>query len=156
MSHSHNVLCRSAADYPVAQLEELVTAGWFGQEELTASVLSEDAEGHWTRVEFRTGTPDTAPPIALMRSVESADVQTSVEETLEETGSVLPEEVAAVLPAARQVIGIELRADRLDDDWWEFADVLQAGLARDLDGLVVVLGEGVYDSALQRVADLSR
>lgn len=155
MSQFHNLFCRSANPYTVEELRELIPAGWFGEGDLELTVAAEAPDGHWREVHLRAVGADGPPPVSLTRDVDPDAVATFTQEVLEEGGGGVSAEATAALQAARQVIGLELRSDAFDDDWWEFLDVVQGDLARQLDAYLVVLGEGIYDQDLQQVADLT-
>jgi hypothetical protein len=72
-----------------------------------------------------------------------------VKEFLDEHGEQVSREMVDFLQSSRQVVSIGIRPGLLDDDVWELLDQTQAFIARRLEGVLAITGDGVYDRNLQ-------
>ncbi|MEU1587019.1 hypothetical protein [Micromonospora sp. NPDC005710] len=145
MSQFHNIFCRSDAPLTASQIAESADESWYGDGDPSFTPPPGD-DLAWRRLEMRL--PGIRRPIIFLRDAGSAETRFYVDAALEEPPGALPPEVADQIRATRQIIGIELWPETLDDDAWELLDIVQAFIARTLDGLLVT-EDGVYDAGLQ-------
>lgn len=53
------------------------------------------------------------------------------------------------IAATRQIVAIEIDRDKLTEDVWGFCDCIEAEIAAQLDGIIFVPDDGIYDMKLQ-------
>jgi hypothetical protein len=145
VSYFLHVFATSESSVPPQDLADAADEAWYGDDELEF-----DLGGAPERILTIT-PPRNDRPITVAAETEPSRVATMVGEQIDEHDG-LPDSVAGKLRRTRQVVSIEIFPDRVDDDVWEMLDVLQAYLARQLDGLVVT-DDGVYDAGLQKIAE---
>ncbi|MBC6460145.1 hypothetical protein [Actinomadura sp. HBU206391] len=144
MSQFHDIFCTSDAPLIPAEIAERAGETWYGDGE-PAFIPDAGDDPAWRRLEMRL--PGIRRPIVFLRNVGPDETRIYVDQALEEAPGFLPPEVTRRLRATRQIIGIELWPETLDDDAWELLDLVQSFIATTLDGLLVT-GDGVYDQRL--------
>ncbi|RKR87027.1 hypothetical protein BDK92_1299 [Micromonospora pisi] len=147
MSQFHNIFCTSDARLTPSEIAERADETWYGDGEPSYSPQPGD-DPAWRRLEMRL--PGIGRPIVFLRNVGAEETQLYVDEALAEPPAPLPPEVAQRIRATRQIVGIELWPESLNDDAWELLDLVQSFIASTLDGLLVT-GDGVYDAGLQPI-----
>ena len=118
---------------------------WYGEADLAFGA------GSGGSVLLTVHLPGGGRPVVVTIEADPAVVTVMVAEQLEEHDAT-PPDVARRLRATRQVVSFEVDLGPVDDDAWGLVDVVQAWLARELDGLVVT-DDGIYDVDLRRLAD---
>ena len=145
MSYFLHVFATSESAVRAQDLADTADEAWYGDDDIDV-----DLGGAPERILTIT-PPGKDRPITVSVETEPARVAMMVGEQIDEHDGI-PDSVAEKLRRTRQVVSIEIFPDRVDDDVWEMLDVLQAYLARELDGLVVT-DDGVYDAGLQKIAE---
>ncbi|WP_033339582.1 hypothetical protein [Catenuloplanes japonicus] len=145
MAQFHNIFCASATSLSRADIADALQGAWYGDGEPTF-VPSPDTTAGWQRLEARL--PGIGRPVTFLRDSDSAAIGELVSEAIGSPPVPLRPETADRLRDTRQIIGIEFMPDGFDDDAWEMLDIVQAFIARQLDGLLFT-SDGVYDAQLQ-------
>jgi len=126
-----------------SELAKIAEEAWYGDDDLKVAT---DTDG----VLLTIALPRGGRPISVQSETDPERVRTMVDEQLDEHEGT-PSDVEGQLLRTLQVVSIELFPEAVDDNGWELLDVVQAWLARELEGLVVT-DDGIYDSALKKVA----
>ncbi|WIX99170.1 hypothetical protein QRX60_34680 [Amycolatopsis mongoliensis] len=153
MSQFVNIFCRKVAGLSQEEFVNQVSEFWYGDEELAFSFSDDgdvDPSVRWSAVVITI--PEIGRPVTVKWDVDRDAVSTLVDETLEELGDDAPTGVGKHLQAVRSVFGIEIFPETFEDDTWEFLDLMEAFLARHLDGIVVT-DDGVYDQNLKPLVE---
>ncbi|WP_033344965.1 hypothetical protein [Catenuloplanes japonicus] len=148
MSQFHNVFCASPAALSRTDLAGRIEDAWYGDGEPAFAPVP-DTDPAWQRLEVRL--PGIGRPIVFLHDTGVAEIGELVDEAAGAPPTPLRPETAERLRGTRQIIGIEIMPDGLDDDAWEMLDLVQAFIARELDGLLFT-PDGVYDARLQRIS----
>lgn len=147
MSQFHNIFCASDAPISRRDIAEYAVDGWYGDgEPMFSPDPSDDDDAGWASMQMRL--PGVAKPVIFQHDVDAATISELVAEAIAEHR--VTEETAGRLRASRQIIGIELFPETLDDDAWELLDQIQAFTATRLNGILVT-ADGVYDNNLQHL-----
>ena len=147
MSTFVNVFCVKGDALSVPEIEELVQDAWLGEEDPVINVVTEHGDGGgWATLEV--WLPELERPVVLYRDTGEEDIADFVAEVSEMAPAEALVALRARLDRTRQVVGLELHPEFLDDDAWEFVAVLEGVVARRLEGLIVS-DEGAYDENLE-------
>lgn len=146
MAQFHNIFCRSDARLPLAELTGMASDTWYGEGELSFAP-DEAADADWRELTI-TIPGATARHVRIVCDLDPAVVSELVTEVVTEYEP--PPAISTRLAGTRQVIGVELRPDHLDDDAWEMLDLVQAFVARRLEGILVT-PDGIYDDELEPI-----
>ncbi|WP_109527973.1 hypothetical protein [Nocardia aurea] len=93
--------------------------------------------------------PGVDRPVALSRLSAGKLLSDLIDDIRSEIESV-PVDVADHLDDVSSVIGIEIFPETLDEDLWEFLDLLEAFLAAKLSGIIAT-DDGIYDEKLKLI-----
>ena len=63
-------------------------------------------------------------------------------------------EITAHLSGVVQIFAIEVKPEGLPEDTWRMLDGVESYIASELDGLVYIPDEGIYDKELRHVLKL--
>lgn len=146
MAQWHHIFCRSDTALPREELTEYITDSWYGDGLPNITSAPHGRAWHELIVEF-PGAP--SPRIDLLLDSAPEVVAELVNEFLDEHGEQVSREVTNFLQSSQQVVSIGLRPDLLNDDAWELLDQTQAFIAKRLDGILAIAGDGIYDRDLQ-------
>ena len=151
-----NVFCRSARSVSLEELREFVNSGVFFEEPvrlIPGPESPEPADPEWTQVEIHY--QQGKRPVILSRFVHPERIHEHREEVLEEIrGSASQaQNVDPIqhLRACQQLFVFEVDPLGATEECWSMVDAIEAWLARQLDGLIFVSEEGLYDATLQLV-----
>lgn len=151
MSQFHNIFCRSSDPLMRQEISIKIPEFWYGDGSPGLSFSGGDSGSP----DWRKGSiilPTTHRPITVTWDEDRAVIAELVDEVIDKFGANLPAGVVEHLRNCQEVLGIEIFPEDLDEDSWEFLDLVQAFFARRLDGLVVA-GDGIYDQALKQLVE---
>jgi hypothetical protein len=155
MTYFLRVFCRSSRAITRREIARFIVEGYFFDEKPSFEPSPESEAGldeNWRRFDIHYH-PEKRPVI-LFKDVAEKMLQGEIKEILEELAPPpVPEVVVKALHASQQVIAIEIDQLHLTDDAWEMVDILEAFLARELDGIIYAPDDGFFDKKLRRISD---
>ncbi|BEK85121.1 hypothetical protein [Nocardia seriolae] len=151
MSLFINILCKKSVDLTRREIVSGTEEFWYEDAPIVfapSEVDSEIDDPSWAVL--RLTFPGVDRPVAITRFDTGKLISDLISDIRSEIESI-PSDVANHLDNVSAVISIEVFPETLNDDLWEFLDLVESFLATKLNGIIAT-DDGIYDEKLKLIA----